>query len=215
MRKKRSALRSLEPPIHWPLPAGQNPGDPYYEAPAAAKTVDAPRPIIRPEDCAALLEKLNRFSGQTTDSASFVLERVKWAIEVTIDVGDPSEQAHFELFRDRLAQASSMLKAPDLPKEAQGALLDVALYASFHIGVRKGNLEQALVARRGMPGARIDPAQQEQALIVPNRTKRALELIAENGWSLAESQKATTIGRVAKELGVTGRTVYRWLAARK
>jgi hypothetical protein len=184
------------------------------KAAKVTEAVEAAQPIIRPEDCATALKKLNRFSGQTTGS-SFVLERAKWAIEVLVDVSqDPSEQIHLERFRDWFAQGSSTLEALDLSEEARLAL-NFALQASFHIGVLKGNLEQALSAREGMPRARVAPARQEQALIVPRQAERALEICAKNGWSLAKPQKAKTMEKVAKKMGVSERTAYRYLAARK
>jgi hypothetical protein len=174
-------------------------------APAAAQ------PEFGPAESAAALEKLYRRSAPIAGAAELV---ARWADRTIEACPNPSDKTFIERSQAQLVGAIASLDALGLSKGTRLAI-DTAIRATFTIGRMLGDIEQALAARKGMRPARVEPAQQRQALIVPDQLKRALEIIRDKGWSLDKGQKKATIEKVAMEMGVSERTIYRWLATRK
>lgn len=161
-KKRRSAAPAVEA-IHWPLPAGQNPGDPFYGG------LDP----SNPSDYAVISDKLDS-AARIADAAERVLhwaDRIlRWhadQIAKATKEGSSKEEylataAFVERSRDQLAGAVAAIEALNLPEETRQTI-DTGFHAVLTIGRMLGNLEQALSARKTMKRARAEPAQKGRA----------------------------------------------------
>jgi hypothetical protein len=204
MAKKRSAASAVEA-IHWPLPAGQNPGDPFYGG------LDP----SNPSDYAVISGKLDS-AARITDAAERVLhwaDRIlRWhadQIAKATKEGSSKEEylataAFVERSRDQLADAVAALDAVSVPAEARQAI-DTEIHAAFTIGRMLGNLEQALSARKGMPRAHADRVQTGRKRKAEARRALEPEIIKDKKWSFKQDDLP---GKLQGEL--IERTGKRW-----
>jgi hypothetical protein len=133
--------------IRFPLPAGQNPDDPYYEGPGQHDPGDetAETAPLGPAECAAALEKLGRRSTKTTSAAEFVQH---WAERTIEACPKPNDKKLVARSRNQLAVAVRTLNDSTTTSEAHRQAADTAMSATFIIGRMLGAIEQALHARR-------------------------------------------------------------------
>ena len=143
MAQKRSAAPLAEA-IHWPLPAGQNPGDPFYGG------LDP----SNPSDRAVIAGKLAP-AAHITDTVKRVLHLADRTIETC---PNPSDKTLVERSRDQVAVAVAAIEALNLPKETRQTIV-AGIHEAFTIGRMLGNIEQALSARKDMKHARAEPMQ--------------------------------------------------------
>jgi hypothetical protein len=184
--------------FHWPLPLGENPGDPHYgKVPATIEKFDP--------------------SAFITDAGKFVLHwadgMLRWhagqiakAMEEGVDpstVGlTPSTYTFVESSRDRLAQLLATLNNPDASEEARRQAIDEAIRTAFMIGESKGQLWQTLHGRRDMPRARAELMRMGKERAVEARLARERKAIKEHKWPFDGNLPK----RLQGELGVEKRT---------
>ena len=163
--KPRATPITLEPAIHFPLPAGQNPGDPYY-----GKDWLNPRD---PADYGAALKKLGS-AGRAVGAGALVLHWADWVAKAD-EVG-AEDRAFVERSRDLFVHATAALDALDLSEEARQAIDLRRSRATFQIGEIKATLQQALHARKDMPRARSGTGTEETSAAGRGLTPRPGEL---------------------------------------
>ena len=154
-----------------PLPAGENPGDPYY----GKERLDP----LNPADNAVIVSKLDP-SGRITEPGAQVLH---WARRLA--KAGLTRPARLELARSRklFGRATRTLNNYDLPVEVSQAIGTMVREAS-HIGVIRGQHWQVLRGREGMPKARIAPAQKGKVNKKEARRRLEREIIDEYHRSL-------------------------------
>ena len=149
--KPRVSPITLEPAIHYPLPAGQNPGDPYY----GKDWLDP----LNPADHAVIISKLDP-SALITDAGARVLD---WARRVAKADLHPSDRVYLERSGDLLALAVATLKNPDATAEDRNAAIDMAITAVLQIGEIKGRISTAFWGRKAWPRAHTSKANEGRA----------------------------------------------------
>jgi hypothetical protein len=188
MAKKRSAAPApAVEAIHWPLPAGQNPGDPFYGG------LDP----SNPSDRAVIAGKLAP-AAYITDAAQRVLHLADRTIEAC---PNPSDKTLVASSRHWLANAVAALATRNLPKEVWQEI-DTVIQATSTISRMGGNVEQARSARKTMKRARVAPAQKGRKDGAEARRAEELKIIKDKKWSLKQDDLPGKLrGELAKSIG--------------
>jgi hypothetical protein len=173
--------------VHYDLPAGQNPGDPYY----GKEQLDPSNPV----DHAVIISRLDR-STSITDEGARVLD---WAKRVATADLHPTDRAYLGLSRDQLAKAIETLKNPDATAKASQTATGIAIIAAFQIGEIKGRISTALWGRKAWPRGHTDKATKErvkdQLPAIEARRERVRALCIKKKWPFNKRGLPTTLAR--------------------
>lgn len=184
------AKATAEEVTYFPLPAGQNPGDPFY---GQLDLLD----LRDPADYAAALKKLGS-AARIIGADALVLHWADWVMKAA---PTPSGDRDFVgLSRDLFVRATAALNALDLSEETRQAI-DTTITAAFQIGEIKGELRQALHARKDMPRARIEAAQAGRTKNAEARRKMIVEVCATHGRPL--NKRGTPRWLIKKRVSVS------------
>jgi hypothetical protein len=181
--------------VHWPLPLGENPGDPHYgRVPATIEKLDPAALII---DAG---ERVLHWADQMLRwHADQIVKATKEGADPSPVGLMPSTHTFIERIRDLLVQILATLNDPNASEETRRWAIGEAIWAAFMLGEIKGQMCQTLHGRADRKRAQAELMRDAKERNAKARLALEREIIKATGWSLDGDGLPARLAKKLKE----------------